>query len=258
MRSLSAACLFLFTASLPAQATETWSFAEHPHPDFTDEYSAEEDAVIADLEAMGAGFDNCSAQIVFEYLIYNRRYPEFAFTHDFNEGLELWKQHVLEANRAASSYCIVIEVTEELRELYSYDFATPTEGLFCGKHGRHPRDSAEDRIMALLDRLVSYAATGNYFALPALSEVEDWSDIRLNPDIRYFVEARHERRYGNEPAPILRDTVIALQGEERLAFVEDAIARNDLAGVIATSPDCTAFTPKARAAKREAARGDPI
>ncbi|AJY45943.1 hypothetical protein [Martelella endophytica] len=214
--------------------------------------------MIADFEAMGAGFDDCPAQIVFEYLIYNRRYPEFAFTHDFNEGLEAWKLHVLKTDRASSSFCIVLEVTEELRELYSYDFATPTEGLFCGKPGRPPRNAAEDRIMALLDRLVSYASTDNSFALPALSEVEGWSDIRLNPDIRYYVEARDARRYGNEPAPILRDTVIALQGKERLAFVEDAIARNDLAGVIATSPDCSAFTPEARAAKREAARGEPI
>lgn len=157
MRSLSAACLFLLAAFLPAQATETWSFADHPHPDFTDEYSAEKDAIFSDLDAMGAGIDNCSAQIVFEYLIYNRRYPEFAFTHNFKEGLEVWKQHVLETDRAASSFCIVIEVTEELGELYSYDFATPTEGLFCGKHGRPPGNSAERRIMALLDRLVSYA-----------------------------------------------------------------------------------------------------
>nr|WP_272211968.1 hypothetical protein [Marinicella sp. W31]MDC2877859.1 hypothetical protein [Marinicella sp. W31] len=228
MRSLFAGCLFLFAAFLPVRATENWSFADHPHPDFTDEYSAEEDAIFSDLEAMGAGIDNCSAEIVFEYLIYNRRYPEFAFTHAFNKGLEAWKLHVLETNRAASSFCIVIEVTEELRELYSYDFATPTEGLFCGKHGRPYINAEESHISGLLDRLVSYAATGNDFALPALAELEDWSDIRLNPDIRYFVAARHARRYGNEPAPILRDTVIALQSKERLAFVEDAIERNDL------------------------------
>ncbi|TNB47435.1 hypothetical protein FF124_11265 [Martelella lutilitoris] len=258
MRSLSAACLLLFTIFVPVQATENWSFADHPHPDFMDEYSAEEDAMIADLEAMGAGINNCSAEIVFEYLIYNRRYPEFAFTHEFKEGLEVWKHHVLETNRAASSFCIVIEVTEELRELYSYDFATPTEGLFCGKPGRPYINAEESRIMGLLDRLVSYAATGNSFALPALSEVEDWSDIRLNPDIRYYVEARQARRYGNEPAPILRDTVIALQGKDRLAFVEDAIARNDLYAVIETSPPCSAFTPEALAKAQEAARGDPI
>ncbi|MBB4122119.1 hypothetical protein [Martelella radicis] len=256
MRSLSAACLFLFSAALPAQAN--WSFAVHPHPDFTDEYSAEEDAIFSDLEAVGNGFRNCAARIMFEYLIYNRRYPEFAFTHAFNDGLEAWKLHVLKTGRASSAFCIVLEVTEELRELYSYDFATPTEGLFCGKPGRPYINAEESRIMGLLDRLVSYAATGHYFALPALAEVEDWSDIRLNPDIRYYVEARQARRYGNEPAPILRDTVIALQGKDRLAFVEDAIARNDLHAVIETSPPCSAFAPEALAKAREAARGDPI
>ncbi|QQM29716.1 hypothetical protein JET14_15620 [Martelella lutilitoris] len=195
---------------------------------------------------------------MFEYLIYNRRYPEFAFTHAFNDGLEAWKVHVLKTDRAASAFCIVLEATEELRTLYSYDYATPPDGLFCGKRGRLPETSVDFRIYKLLERLVSYAATGHYFALPALAEVEDWSDIRLNPDIRYYVEARQARRYGNEPAPILRDTVIALQGKDRLAFVEDAIKRNDLYAVIETSPPCSDFAPEALAKAREAARGDPI
>ena len=164
-----------------------------------------------------------------------------------------WKLHVLETNRAASSFCIVLEVTEELRELYSYDFATPTEGLFCGKHVRPYINAEERRIMGLLDRLVSYAATGNSFALPALAEVEDWSDIRLNPDIRYYVEARDARRFGNAPAPILRDTVIALQGTDRLAFVEDAIERNDLYAVIESKP--ALFCLRARSAGKGAPGG---
>ena len=70
MRSLSAACLFLFAAFLPVQATQNWSFADHPHPDFTNEYSAEEDAIFSDLEAIGNGFRNCAARIMFEYLVY--------------------------------------------------------------------------------------------------------------------------------------------------------------------------------------------
>ncbi|WP_180900434.1 hypothetical protein [Martelella soudanensis] len=252
------AIVLLFLAILqPAHAADRWSFETHPHPSYPDEYAQEDLAMIADINALG--FDGCAAQVAFDYLIYNRTYPDYALKHDGEDGLEAWKLHVLRTERSASAFCIVQTVSEALREVY---ILRPSEsrldGLFCGRFGRPAETILEDRVVELLHKLVSFAETGHYFAIPELLRSRNWLDFRFNPDIRYYLEARQERRYGNEPAPILRQAVIELQGRDRLAFVEDAIARNDLAGVIATSPDCSAFTPEARAKAREAARGDPI
>ncbi|MBB4122120.1 hypothetical protein [Martelella radicis] len=232
----------LFSAAGPLAASEpSWSFEEHPQP-YGDQLAPSE----RDLLRQADDLDwprRCPARLQAAFAIYKAHYPDYAAGAPSDVALKRWMDYMVSLGSNDASGCVVGLLEVAIDDLL-FDEG-PFPDLFCGKLAREPASEAEQLLSTLLAKMTEYAETLNRDAVEAFLRLgEDTVTTRFNPDIRYFLERTLAWQTGKPLSPEFREIVIADMGQERFDEVEKAYGRNDLRGVIETSPECTPWSDK--------------
>ncbi|TPW27828.1 hypothetical protein FJU08_19050 [Martelella alba] len=218
-----------------AVAADGWNFMMHPQPGDAD-LSAEESRRLDDAFAKDWP-ESCPARVEVAYEIYNQRYPAFSRSIAADQAFSLWADYVVSIGANTTSMCIINQLAQGIIGLDRGH--GPFVNFFCGKPVTDPKNDDERYLAALFAKLTAYAELNSYNAVFELTALEFLQDmVRLNPDIRYFLERFVAFEELRPMSPALITTLGEAMGAERLAFVEEAFKHRDLASVIETSPAC--------------------
>ncbi len=238
-RSVILLTWLLFLVALPQHALAQkldWSFEEHPQP-ISFDLVGEEFRLLTRGTADTGSHDYCRIILANAFEIYERRHPDFLKTGEIDRRYREWKAYMARKNDIYLGFCLYEIPT---MELYRTSFRIDMDGLqFCGARITSSGTPAERYFQYFTDQLLDNAEAGQVDALDSLLASNELRDlISLNPDIEYFL--RRSLFVAGEGKPEDWDVSQMLPelDAERIAFLDDAIARKDFAAVVATTPAC--------------------
>ncbi len=225
--------------------TADWSFANHPHPRYetmTTMEKARMDAVVVDDDDPF----RCNKIIDTGYAIYRHRYPAFekaTASLGATSQLKLWRIHVFRASHPGTHLCLLSDLRKKIRNLMDVS-RIDSQFYFCGHWSRPPQTSAEENFVRLLEEMVTYAKTGDFFAIQALmGHSGKWAHVQLNPDIAYyFYKIARPLDFFEDWEGLINSHLSRQQdyfSTKRKAVIERHAEARDYQAVVASSPACS-------------------
>jgi len=225
-----------------------WSFEDHPHPLFEALTPQELDEIQNVAEKPEDFYCQNANQAQFE--IYLKRYPDYLESGGARSGLqENWKSHVYSTPNAIDLMCLVkYEAKSLARDIFAFWSGDPNDPysldhdlLYCGKFVRRDRSAASLELAMRIEKFQYYVGLNEpRWAHEYLAAFESSAPTAiLHPDVEYYFQKRFvfESWQQTVHAPKTHHPTHEFT-PERLAFLNDAVARGDFQLVIDTMGDC--------------------
>jgi len=214
-----------------------WSFEAHPYPGYAQMTGEEFELRGNGLASAESPAELCRLIISNAFDVYNDRYPDFRRTGDVDQRYHAWRTHLSHLDLDVIGNCAytlpfyeIIELSTQLRDA----------GLsFCGRVRTASATPLETRFQILTGQLIDHVKTGQIEAVAALYSTHDaTSVVTLNPDVEYWVRSRLALSDRLDPADWDISHLLPKLDPERIAFLDDAVARGDFSAVVETTGPC--------------------
>lgn len=250
---LAAFLIWALTSKMGIAETLAWSFETHLHPLLKEQSATENDRLRKALYKNEPISCLTGNRIQFE--IYKEHYPAYTlYGNDHTERYEAWKHHVYATKRDIDLLCLMRfeeqAITHQVEKFKDYSLDDPLdyEGglLYCGKFVNRDRSNKSEALAEKIEKFLTYVRLNEpRWAHEFLSAFEfSRPTVILHPDIEYYFKKRFvwENWQQTVYVPDTRhpDHIFT---PERLAFLDDAVARGDLQSVIDSMGAC--LTPVA-------------
>lgn len=220
-----------------------WSFETHPNPEYEDLSEDERFFIKLHSDRFSGKMGRCMAHILATYEIYLRRYPEFQETGDAMDNFKRWKRHIADENQFLRSDCLHLYPALKLYTFAVQPFVR-NDFYYCGLFSRKAFTPLEHEARLLIEELVYYANTNEWLTIaPLIRDHEEGKIIDLNPDVEYYFRKlmlpvpKEYEKYTDV------SHLIPQLSPERLAFLEDAIAKRDYHAVATSTKPCKPRPP---------------
>ncbi|QQM31761.1 hypothetical protein JET14_06230 [Martelella lutilitoris] len=222
-----------------------WSFQEHPQP--STEISFEELLYIDGDWKRDGMLPECGGKVRRSYEIYLKYFPEYAETAEPEQAYQTWRDYILADEESSLGGCMTGAYAYAIETLYKRDPSSITIS-YCGRFSGEPTTEEDLFVVDTIRYLEGLADKGFALAQGYYLLMDGNSVVRLNPDILFFLgQSLDGSPWAVElglfvtPESLLAVNSPNLEGQpspERKAFVDEAVARSDLASVLETTGPC--------------------
>ena len=230
----------VFTISLlvvpQAMASQSiWSFVEHPHP-FDNELSKFEYRELSALVTSDDAY--CREAQKFQFELYRKNFPHFRDWRTPEDQFLAWKRHMMQPERRDTRSCIITNELETMTDL-NYEHER-NDFRFCGIFTRPPNSVQERQIASLIEEIFGYVRLDQKGSAYSVLTWNSMTNIvLLHPDVEYYFRAKFTPPSW-DPEMTPRDTAHPnhVFTTERITFLDNAVADNNLQSVIDTMGAC--------------------
>ncbi len=242
----SAPFMLIFLFGPQTSFAGDWSFQEHPQPGIL-ELSLEETRYVDGDWKQDGMLPECGGKVHRSYEIYLKYFPEYAETAGPEQAYQAWRDYILADEENSLGGCMTGAYAYAIETLYKRDPSRITIS-YCGRFSAEPTTEEDLFVVNTIRYLEGLADKGFAVAQGYYLLMDGYGVVRLNPDILFFLR---QSLIGSPWAVelglfVTPDSSLAVNSPnleeqlspERKAFVDDAVARGDLAAVRETTAPC--------------------
>ena len=242
LSSYASFLLIYFLFFTPSLAQNFWSFDDNPHPKYEEFSKQEKDFYNQNLKPYPL-LTTCYKTIDTQYQIYQNRYPEFQKSGDKDINFKNWKRHVVKNDLVFSYSCIIGEPFEDLISYHYYyldDERANKKFYYCGKFSSSPATDIEKNIVQTVNELIEYSKDLREKTISQTIAINELKTvIDLNPDVEYFyLSFAKKNGFSQKRRDWDVEHLLPKLSKERIAFLDEAVANNDLQSVLDSTKAC--------------------